>query len=649
MKGLWPPSTPTGRLVVTTRRREAALVRRDRPLVEVGVFTEDEALGYLTAKRALTTTEEVAQWRALAADLGRLPLALAQAAAFITDKPLLTVAGYRDRLADRRKTLAQVVPGPGELPDEHRATVAATWSASIEHADGIPPVGLARPLLELASLLDPAGVPVAVFTADAILDHLAARLEDRVAVDDVHDALGNLHRLSLVALDPSRSARVVRVHALVQRAVRDSLTSDHLARLARTAADTLLAVWPDEDTDAGLGLALRSAAITLHTRTTPALWNPGGHPLLLRAGQSLDDTGMLTEALAHYEVLRDEARDHLGPDHPDTLSTGRALAVAKMRSGCTAESLTDLERLVADYRRILGADHPETLSTRNDLARGRITARDFAGAVAEFRLVVGDSREALGADHATTLAYRPNLVGALLAAGERSSVTGELELLEADCERALAPEDPEGMVIRGRIADWWGVVCGAAGAVVAHERLVDSRTRFPGPDHPDTLAARDTLATWRAESGNAERAVIEYERLLDDRTRLLGPDHLDTILNWNDLAILRTRTGDAAGGVTEFERLLDHCLRTLGPDHPQTLTARDNLAHCRAEAGDVTGAVTELEQLVQDRVRLLGPDHPETRSAQRALAHRRGDPSDRFEHIRRARAQRLADFRRDRA
>lgn len=89
-----------------------------------------------------------------------MPLALAQAAAFIADKPLLTVAGCRDRLADRGKTLAEVVPGPGRLPDEHRATVAATRSVSIERA-AITPAGLARPLLELASLLDPAGVPVA--------------------------------------------------------------------------------------------------------------------------------------------------------------------------------------------------------------------------------------------------------------------------------------------------------------------------------------------------------------------------------------------------------------------------------------------------------------------------------------------------------
>lgn len=151
LKGLWPPSSPTGQVVVTTRRRDAALSRDDRRLVEVGVFTEAESLAYLTAK--LPGHDQLP---ALADDLGHLPLALAQAAAFIADKPLLTVADYRKRLADRR-SLAQVLPTEGELPDEHRATVAATWSLSIERADALRPEGLARPLLEIISLLDPRG------------------------------------------------------------------------------------------------------------------------------------------------------------------------------------------------------------------------------------------------------------------------------------------------------------------------------------------------------------------------------------------------------------------------------------------------------------------------------------------------------------
>jgi hypothetical protein len=51
---------------------------------------------------------------------------------------------YRIRLADRARTLPDLVPEDSGLPDAHSATVAATWPLSIEHADRLRPTGLAR-------------------------------------------------------------------------------------------------------------------------------------------------------------------------------------------------------------------------------------------------------------------------------------------------------------------------------------------------------------------------------------------------------------------------------------------------------------------------------------------------------------------------
>jgi hypothetical protein len=83
-------------------------------------------------------------------------LALAQAATYLLDLGL-DVATYRRRLADRRRTLADLVPRRRPA-DDHRATLAATWSLSMERTDRRCPVGLARPMLELASMLDPNGI-----------------------------------------------------------------------------------------------------------------------------------------------------------------------------------------------------------------------------------------------------------------------------------------------------------------------------------------------------------------------------------------------------------------------------------------------------------------------------------------------------------
>ncbi|TDC86180.1 hypothetical protein E1193_00495 [Micromonospora sp. KC606] len=253
LAGLWPPSTSTGHTVVTTRRRDAALLA-GRRLVDVGVFTPAEAVAYLHGKLAghPARLDEVEQ---LAVDLGYLPLALAQAAAYLLDRGL-TCGEYRKRFADRRRRLAELVPEPQALPDGHQTTVAATWSLSIELADAMIPAGLARPLLELASHVDPNGVPTTVFTTLAALLYLDRGLgppprttgflaslrpsrpvRPRVGAADARDALHCLQRLSLVAL--TGDASEVRVHALVQRATRDQIPPDRRAAAEQSAAAAL--------------------------------------------------------------------------------------------------------------------------------------------------------------------------------------------------------------------------------------------------------------------------------------------------------------------------------------------------------------------------------------------------------------------------
>jgi hypothetical protein len=108
--GLWPAG-PAGRVVLTTRRRDAAMVGRGR-LVDVGAYTPAEAAAYLAAKLAArpgVPADVLVGAGALAADLGWLPLALAQAAAVIFNDGI-TCEQYRDRLADRSRRLAELFP-----------------------------------------------------------------------------------------------------------------------------------------------------------------------------------------------------------------------------------------------------------------------------------------------------------------------------------------------------------------------------------------------------------------------------------------------------------------------------------------------------------------------------------------------------------
>ncbi|MGK9462823.1 NB-ARC domain-containing protein [Streptomyces sp. G6] len=169
---LWPPASPHGQVLLTTRRRDAALFGEGRRRIDVGLFTPAESVGYLTASlAAFSRTEPADDLTALARDLGLLPLALAQAAAYLIDSGD-SAAAYRERLADRAIALADL--SPETLPDEQAAALAAAWSLSIDRADTLRPAGLARPMLHLAALLDANGIPQSVLTSEPARAHLAA-------------------------------------------------------------------------------------------------------------------------------------------------------------------------------------------------------------------------------------------------------------------------------------------------------------------------------------------------------------------------------------------------------------------------------------------------------------------------------------------
>ncbi|MFI1692990.1 SAV_2336 N-terminal domain-related protein, partial [Streptomyces sp. NPDC020794] len=589
LRGLWPPASPYGRTLVTTRRRDATLTGKDRHTIEVALFTQEEALAYLTASLAADLRSEPAdQLSALAHELGCLPLALSQAAAYLIETGQ-DVATYRRLLADRATTLADTAP---DYLDDGVLPLAATWSLSIDHADQLRPFGLPRPMLQLAAMLDANGIPETILTSQPALTYLSAHRSPNgrrradslspVSPSDATQALRTLHRVSLIDHIPSRPP-TVRIHQLVQRATRDTISFSRRDQLARTAGDALMAAWPEVERDTALAQALRTNAEALIRHGGEALYQPDVHPLLYRIGNSLGESGQFNAARDHFQYLATTTDRYWGPDHPDALAARFNLARWRGQAGDAAGAAGALAELLGDTVRLLGADHPDTFMVRHQLARWRGEAGDAAGAAADLAVLLEDTVRVLGPDHPDALAARFNL------------------------------------------ARWRGEAGDPAGAAADLLELVMDTVQVLGPDHPDTFAARFNLARWRGEAGDAAGAAADLAVLLEDTVRVLGPDHPDTLTARTNLAHWRGEAGDPAGAAADLTELLEDQLRVLGPDHPYTLTARFNLARWRGEAGDAAGAAADLTVLLEDTVRVLGPDHPDTLTARTNLAHWRGE------------------------
>ncbi|MET9423348.1 tetratricopeptide repeat protein [Streptomyces sp. NPDC006540] len=553
LRGLWPPASPLGHTLISTRRRDAALTGPGRHLVPVGLFTPEESAAYLTTTLAVHEREEPAdQLAALAADLGHLPLALSQAAAYLIDAEL-DCAPYRTLLADRARTLTNLLPDLSALPDDQPAPVAAAWALSIDRADRFPPAGLARPLLQLAAVLDPNGIPAPVLNDSAALNYLTEHRAhtigqvhpDQVTMEDVARVLRTLHRLSLIDHTPRNPHQAVRVHQLIQRTVRDALTPQHHDRLAQGAADALIGAWPDVERDTALAQALRANTDALVRSAEEALYQDGGlHPLLFRAGDSLGDTGQADAAVHHFQRMVDAAGDRLGRDHPDFLDSLQSLAYWRGEARDQVGAATAYRELLAERERLLGPDHPETLSARVGVVFYPDKAGDWADAPAASRQLLADHERVLGLDHPATLN------------------------------------------VRNVVANFQGNSGDAAGAAAAFEPLLRDFQRVVGPEDSYTLSIQRQLVFWQGMAGNPADAAAAFEPLLQTMRRTLGDDNSQVRATLDHLAYFRGKAGDAAGAATAYEELAAECERVLGPEHPYARNARHLLAYYQGEAGD---------------------------------------------------------------
>ena len=654
LEGLWPHG-PRGRVLVTSRRPDTA-VRAYRPrAVEVGPFSPREALAYLSSKLHADPDQWIGALD-LAGDLGYLPIALAQAAALMADAGL-DCRQYRARVADRMQRLA------GGAAGTYPSIVASTWALATEFAEQIPPAGLARPALALAAMLDPNGIPGAVLTSQAACAYLT-RYRRGAPVDEMQAraALYNLARAGLVSIDTTSAARTVRVHSVVQATVQQNLTAAENDEAARTAAEALYQVWPRTAVPASFEQALRDCTARLQAAVGRALWIPECHPLLLRAGRSLEAAGLTAATTGYWQSMLETGQAELGPNHAHTLLARDRLGAAHEAAGRPNDAAEVYQESLNERQRILGAGHPDTVTARANLARayrsagraneaiqlaervlaeseqGRgarhpdtLTAREELGeaylgaglsdrAIAAFQRTLADRERVLGPAHQDTLAARADLAHAYRAAGQPEKALPLHERLVADQERARGPDHPETLAARGNLAYAYRTAGRLKDALPVYRRTLAGRERTQGPDHLDTITARGNLADACFLAGRYKEAVPLYQRTLADREARQGPDHPDTITARGNLASAYHSARKLAQAIPLYEENLAGCERVFGPDHPDTLTSRSNLAHAYHTVGRYAEAQAMFERTLADAERALGPGHPLTQTARENLA-----------------------------
>lgn len=594
----------TGTVVITSRRGTGW---GGIPTVVVDVLTAGQAVDLLDRLvRAEWPDADLSGAAELCAELGFLPLAVEQAAAYLVQNRIDPTA-YLDLLGRFPARMFTAAKEGGDV----RRTIARVWRVTLDRLADTP---LAGELLRVVAWCAPEGIP---------RDFLAGLGDE----PDVHEALGRLAAYSMITL----TGATVSVHRLVQAVTRTYDPHDPHRRpedvaAARDAAAAILAntvidLDPRSPADWPRYHQVLPHARALLDHTTPDTDTPHTVYLLTKLGHYLGSRGDPGTALAHHaRAVHGFERLH-GPDDPRTLSSRGNLANAHGAAGDPGRAIPLLEANLADCARVLGPDHPDTLTSRNNLAHAYETAGDLGRAISLYEATLAVGERVLGPDHVDTLPFRGNLANAYRVTGDLGRAIPLYEANLAACERALGPDHMVTLTSRNNLALAYEAAGDLVRAIRLHEALLADRERVLGPEHPHTLTSRNNVAYAYHVAGDSGRAIPLLEAVLADRERLLGPDHPDALDSRNNLACVYQLTGDLVRAIPLHEEVAAARERVLGPVHPHTLASRNNLASAYNAAGDSGRAIPLYEATLADSERALGPDHPYTSAARNNLAH----------------------------
>jgi tetratricopeptide (TPR) repeat protein len=633
---LWP-SGQAGQLVITTGLTAAelasapALAGGNTRIIPVGGFSRREALSYLSS-RLTDYPDQRIEALDLGEDLDCLPLGLAQATAVMAARKL-GCREYRSVFTDRRAHMTGI--------DGASATVLATWSLAAETAHELAPAGLAWPALALAAVLDRNGIPGAVLTSPSACTYISGHPSTTgqggpagglplvgqggpggglppatlAAQNVVRAAINNLAQAGLVTIDPGSAVRTVRLHASVQSAVRAWLPRADLEQVVLTAADALVEIWPDGNTTPHLDQALRDCAAELRMLDgvlENLLWKPEAHPLLFRAGASLEASRLTESAIAYWQAMVATSTRLLGAAHANVVTARDRLAGAYELAGMSGEAIAVFQAALQDRERNQGPEHPETIAARSHLAHAYQSAGRPADAVSLFERTVAESEQLLGPVHPNTFTARSSLAGAYQAAGRPKDAIGAYHQLVSDADQLLGAGHPTTMAARASLASVLQAEGRYKDAIDMYERALADQERMHGRDHPDTIGARASLASAFRAAGKTKDAIGQYERVLADRERVQGADSPDTMTARANLAYAYRSAGRLRDAIPAYERTLADRERVQGEDHRDTLTARSNLAGAYQQARRLTDAIPQYERALADGERMLGEGDIET-------------------------------------
>lgn len=542
------PKPQRGSILITTRDKRVGerLSGRERP-VEVLPMTVENAKRLLLSKMHIGNEQDFSEADAvkLISELAYLPLAITQAAAFITEN-VLTIADYLELLALGDLELQDLLSEDLEDPRrdlETENSVLRTWKLSFDQLlKGKP---RAAQILSLMAVMDYHATPRMLLRDDG---------ETEIGF---RTALGALQAFSLISAGQSADS-AYKMHRLVAISTQKWLDMQGtLSYWQQQALKRLTDTYPGSQTYENWPLL---EALTPHAQIVFSFTFSTAVELLqcakLLIFSALYDLGKGKYIEAHEKASKSmEIRQRLlPPDHQLTLDSLQTLGECQLHLSDLETAKATLQRAIAGREVCLGSLNPDTLESVSDLTITLLELDDVKAAEGTALRALEGRRKVLGEDHPDTLVSLNILAMVRQRQGD----------LEAASEEGL--------------------------------KVWTARKRILGEGHPDTLMTLNNLAVLRYRQGNFELAKTLLKEVLAGEERLLGPDCFDRQVSLTTLAFVLAAEGQLGESEQLHRKVLAIREKVYGMRHAATVYSMKNVAEVLEKEGKLDEAMALTAQ-----------------------------------------------------
>lgn len=581
--------------------------------VEVTVLEIDEATDFLlTRSNTSSKPPERAEATLIVNELGCLPLAIEQAAAYI-----------RETLKDIFKYISSYRKSQKAHHHRHskgnrqyyQESLATTWNLSFRQLSED-----AGQLLRLMAFLNPDGI-LTNFLEEG-KNGLDLRLRNCIGdFDSFSDALGELERFSLIRRQADvAGGHLVTIHRLVQAVVRDAMEWQLFSDMSVNAIQLCISGFPAGDFQDHPILA---KCRRYYSQVTGPMSMIPIHPrnlgcLLHRLGVFLAADGKFEEAVKMLERAKEVSEKTVGKENSYTLNAATDLAWAYYENGRPSDSLALAEKLL--HLRAGMDDDEATLSLMGGIAGLYCSQGQYQISAEKQAEVVEKSKRILGPEHRDTLRAIEVLSLIFVLDGRWTEAEG-LQAAVLEVRRRILGEDS--LLTYVSLSNLSGLYQYQGKYDLARrltEPVVEARVRLLG-DHPWTFWAKMGLGAAWAECGMFTESLKMLEEASDGLAATMGLEHPLTLIAKANLGYGYSDQKQFEKSISLLESTIEVAQRVSGADHFCTLWMKDCLAQVYYRHAKLDRAITLLGEVLKARERVLRDGHCLTLSNQKRLQH----------------------------